>query len=411
MCIEKAPEGHKDLKGKEGKVVSLVPKACIPLEYNIKIGKEEIILPFTSVKILDYEDDRAEIDPEEVDPMLKVNGLCYCKNHRLETCHQCGYDFLCENLGAELRNDTDDAMEGSFSIRHRLAEELKAAGAPVRTAPLKNIECNSASEAIDAVIGMIPEGTNFLSLQEVPTGVSLYSAFDKQFGTIVNGETGWEYGPKGGLYKVRTTFCSIANCVDRAKRESREIPRICLQDESRITKSFSFDGLMDGLIIDVIDARMMDSHSPVLILAMSRSEDLAASTNGIFKDGFQIEVFRMKPNEIDLFVKIVQGNATRLSNSEDDFVFKGVKILNTCCLMPCLPREDYSVFKIGVAIPITSTESKRYHELHGKYCGFCGASDCKLFKCSGCKNVLYCGRSCQKSDRKMHKLVCCASRK
>ena len=88
VCIEKAPKGRKDLKGKEGKVLWLVPKASIPLEYNINVENEEIRLPCTSVNILHYEYDRAEIVPEEVDPMLKVNGLCYCKNHRLEVCNQ-----------------------------------------------------------------------------------------------------------------------------------------------------------------------------------------------------------------------------------------------------------------------------------------------------------------------------------
>ena len=71
--------------------------------------------------------------------------------------------------------------------------------------------------------------------------------------------------------------------------------------------------------------------------------------------------------------------------------------------------KDHSVFKIGVVTPIGSEESKRYHELHGKCCAFCGDSNSKLFKCSECKNVLYCGRLCQKSDWKMHKLVCSAS--
>ena len=426
VCIVKPPKGRKDLKGMEGKVVSLHPFASVPLKYNIHIqNKLVLLLPFTSVKILDYEE-TVETGYREDRPVLKVNGLRYCKNHRLEICCECGYNFLMQNLGAELRNDTDDAMEGTFSrrqvlaeelnirrerdflFRQRLAGELKSLGAPVRTAPLTNLKCNSASEArtaplknlkcnsaMDAVIG-IPEGTNLLSLEEVPTGVSLFSAFDHQFWMAVCGEPEREHGPEGGLYKVRTTFCSIGNCVDRAKRESRQIPRICLQDESRIAKGFSFD----GLIIDVIDARMIDSYFPALVLAMSRSEDMAASTNGIFKEGFQIEVFRMKPNEIDLFVKIVQANAARLSNSEDDFLFNGVKIL-----------KDHSVFKIGVVTPIGSNESKRYHELHGKCCGFCGDSNSKLFKCSGCKNVLYCGRSCQKSDWKMHKLVCSASSK
>ncbi|GFH56903.1 hypothetical protein CTEN210_13379 [Chaetoceros tenuissimus] len=273
-----------------------------------------------------------------------------------------------------------------------LDAELKAEGAATYMAPPdENLKCKTTSsseeQALNAVIG-IPEGTDYLSLEEVPTGVSLFDTFNNQF-------TG-ERGPKGELYQARTIFSAIANCVDKAKRESRELPRICLQDESRLAKGFSFD----GLIIDVIDARMMNSDSPLLVLAMSRSEDMNASSKGIFKDGFQIEVFRKKPSEIDLFVKIVEANAARLSNSEDDFIFNGVKIL-----------KDHSVFKIGVAIPITATESEKYYELLGKHCSFCGNSNGKLFKCTGCKTVHYCGRPCQKGDWKFHKLVCSASSK
>ena len=277
-------------------------------------------------------------------------------------------------------------------IRQNLADELKAEGDPTCMAPpdenLKRNKNSTASEALNAVIG-IPEGMDYLSLKEVPAGVDLYDTFNN------NHFTG-EHGPKGELYQARAIFCAIANSVDKAKRESRELPRICLQDESRMAKGFSFA----GLIIDVIDTRMMDSDSPALVLAMSRSEDMNASSKGIFKDGFQIEVFRKKPSEIDLFVKIVEANAARLSNSEDDFIFNGVKIL-----------KDHSVFKIGVAIPITATEKERYYELLGKYCNVCGYSNCKLFKCTGCKTVHYWGRSCQKSDWKIHKLVCSASRK
>ena len=283
-----------------------------------------------------------------------------------------------------------------------LSAELKAEGAATYMAPPdENLKCKTTSpseQALNAVIG-VPEGTDYLSLGEVPTGTSLFDTFN------YNQFTG-ESGPKGELYQARAIFCAIANCVDKARSESRPINRICLQDENIMAKGWSVEamrsspfGAMSGLMIDVIDTRMMDSDSPALVLAMSSSEDLNASCK-VFKEGFQLEVLRRDPRAIDLFVKIVEANAARLSNSEDDFIFNGEKIL-----------KDHAVFKIGVAIPITATEKERYYKLLGKHCNFCGNSNGKLFKCTRCKTVHYCGRPCQKGDWKLHKLVCNASSK
>lgn len=40
------------------------------------------------------------------------------------------------------------------------------------------------------------------------------------------------------------------------------------------------------------------------------------------------------------------------------------------------------------------------------FCGYCRESPPKLQKCAGCKMEYYCNETCQKADRKDHKLVC-----
>lgn len=40
------------------------------------------------------------------------------------------------------------------------------------------------------------------------------------------------------------------------------------------------------------------------------------------------------------------------------------------------------------------------------WCNFCGTGDGFLMKCSGCKKVSYCSKEHQKSDWKLHKLLC-----
>lgn len=39
-------------------------------------------------------------------------------------------------------------------------------------------------------------------------------------------------------------------------------------------------------------------------------------------------------------------------------------------------------------------------------CAFCGAEKETLFKCSRCKYIWYCNRDCQRSDWKVHKMIC-----
>jgi hypothetical protein len=53
----------------------------------------------------------------------------------------------------------------------------------------------------------------------------------------------------------------------------------------------------------------------------------------------------------------------------------------------------------------SSSSSSRSRGVH-RCCAKCGASDCKLQKCSRCSKVYYCGRDCQVADWKRHKRVC-----
>ena len=41
-----------------------------------------------------------------------------------------------------------------------------------------------------------------------------------------------------------------------------------------------------------------------------------------------------------------------------------------------------------------------------RYCASCGKSGCRLFQCSSCKQVYYCGPVCQRKAWDIHKVVC-----
>ena len=132
--VMKPPVNREDLRSAEGRVVSLIPSASQPLRYKIKLATGMFEMPSTSLHLIDYHDDHDGNNAHNGD-MLKVNGLCYCKDHRLEICGTCGYSFRCQNLSNELSEEIEfyDAVE----IGVDLDAELRSIGASGRRAPAK----------------------------------------------------------------------------------------------------------------------------------------------------------------------------------------------------------------------------------------------------------------------------------
>ena len=74
--------------------------------------------------------------------MLVVNCLCHCKDHRLEICGKCGYNFRL--LGEDMDKDP------------YLAEELDKIGGSIRRAPSRQIVPFELYEPVvnDAILGV-----------------------------------------------------------------------------------------------------------------------------------------------------------------------------------------------------------------------------------------------------------------
>ena len=55
---------------------------------------------------------------------------------------------------------------------------------------------------------------------------------------------------------------------------------------------------------------------------------------------------------------------------------------------------------------LAKAEMERKNNLLGYKCNLCARTDKDLLKCSGCKEVRYCGRDCQEKDWQDHRIEC-----
>ena len=399
----KPPSGRQDLQSAEGRVISLIPTACDPLRYKVAFQKKSsnstridsggekfdvLELPSTSVKLLDYQDD--DDDDDGVDDMIVVNGLCYCKDHRLESCGRCGYEFRHQNIISELMGDIDTGM--------RLAEELQGMGAPVRHAPPKNLESNPfdlyTAVLNDAVHG-IPLGLDVIALDDFPRDKPMVNAFESQF--LVSMHPHQSEEPSGRpLYQVRKMFTTVGMFLDCAIQEKKALPRIFLQDEAQ-SEVLNMDIIAIKLSVGEF-APGVKWRLPIIVVALSRvkSGDIQGLTASLraLQPGTPMGEIRAAPHEIELFAKIIEANAALVSSEALSFIRKHVL------------KDTATLINIGVIAPISTKDNDKYYELLGDYCDFCTASQCILSKCSRCKVVKYCSRSCQKAGWRKHKTIC-----
>lgn len=78
-------------------------------------------------------------------------------------------------------------------------------------------------------------------------------------------------------------------------------------------------------------------------------------------------------------------------------------------------RKELRVIRVGdeasskIAQEVWDSVLEKLVESSGSQCGNCksaAADDVKLLRCSGCNEIEYCSKACQKSDWKVHKALC-----
>ena len=391
--VMKPPMNREDLRSAEGRVVSLIPSASQPLRYKIKLATGMFEMPSTSLHLIDYHDDHDGNNAHNGD-MLKVNGLCYCKDHRLEICGTCGYNFRCQNLISELsvENGVEDAVETGMDLE----EKLGSAGASIRRAPAREgseFPFDMYTPVVnDAIVG-IPSGLNVITMDDFPRDKYMENSFESQFSLDLYGKVNEEPSVRP-LYTVRKIFTDIGVILDSAIQEKKALPRIYLQDKAQ-SQVLNMDiiaiKLMVGDHVSGVKWRL-----PIIVVGWSHvnagdREGLEASLRALHPGTPMTEILAF-PHEMALMAKILEANAGNISTDALDF------IREECALSPAL--------RVGVIAPIGTKSNEEYYKLLKNYCEFCTATECKLFACSRCKIVQYCSKACQKVSWKKHKLEC-----
>ena len=316
------PVNREDLKSAEGIVVSLIPLASQPLRYKIKLATGMFEMPSTSLHLIDYNDDHDGNNAQNGE-MLKVNGLCYCKDHRLEICGTCGYSFRCQNLSNELSEDIEvyDAVE----IGVDLDAELRSIGASGRRAPAKEgseYPFDMYTPIVnDAIVG-IPSGLNVFTMDDFPRNKYMAINFESQFVLDVFGRVNEEPSARP-LYTVRKIFTRIGAILDLAIQENKALPRIFLQDKAQ----------SQVLIMDIIAIKLMVGHHvsgvkwglpinlkwrlPIIVVGWSHvyagdRVGLEASLRALHPGTPMTEILAF-PHEMALMIKILEANARNIS--------------------------------------------------------------------------------------------------
>ena len=324
-------------------------------------------------------------DLNAAEDMIEVNGLLFCKPHRLEVCGSCGMDFRHDNLIKELGD-----FEGAKEAADELDQALDAINFPNRKAPGSDCYKPVLTPAITTKV--IPNNLDPSTLPEWPSALNLETESRRTFGPDEHKVSEEEKLP---LRRVRETLVVLGHRVNRyyKKRQQEQnyaALRILLQDEAQ----------SEAVILDILEPpRQFTVNNLVLPLfvvkwghARASNQDHALKILSTLPENAMMSEIPSELDEISLMAEMLKANAARLSQN---FV-NGIGAPATLAV------------SVLTAIPL-SLQTAYYEELEGEYCRRCGTAGVKMLRCSQCKQAKYCSRECQKKHWKYHKGSCGAS--
>jgi MYND finger len=403
-----APRGRGDLLNQEGKVVGLIPVARVPLQYNIRVNDEIVVVDANSVELIDYDE---KISPPE---MLTLNTMTYCSKHRLEICGSCGYHFRTTNLCSELVSDTRN-FHDSFPTAQRLEEELKAMGAPIRKAPSKAASSANAirtstipfhAAAKDAIV-YLPRNCNPDELPVWHDDSEALIVLKRMFPGNYSGSQTLEEDKKLPLSRLRESIYMYGLRLTEAIRRQGKGPFcITMQDKAQ-----SMALTLIHLPQDIREFHLPNESSgsgdwkcPLFVVQWGHGDvggnilESFALIASVPHDALLGQI-TAEVDEILLLEAMLKANAKCLDPA---FVQRQKE---RCDLL--LHNSPSRLMNVSAIAPITPEAEKAYYaEL--KYCHKCGSttSNRKLLTCSQCKTATYCSRECQRNAWKTHKRTC-----
>ncbi|KAF7329219.1 MYND-type domain-containing protein [Mycena kentingensis (nom. inval.)] len=198
-------------------------------------------------------------------------------------------------------------------------------------------------------------------------------------------ETGVEPFPlySSPFWDLRQTLMALGMACDN--RQDGQIPPIIIQDAAQE---------VSGIPMRIIDVRMFDESTPVLVVLYRHDVSDSGSLPGETLAWMEGHMGRLGRNvtatlkEQEMLLRILKLNSKRLAKSYKPSRAATESSFTLSFLLP-----------IG---PLTAKDTAKFNTNNG--CSVCG--DPAKSKCSRCAVMRYCSAICQKDDWKAHRSLC-----
>ena len=370
--LTRAPKGFERLQGKEGKILRLLPIPQNPLVYCASFDEEYVDLNVSPVDVeVLIHHEASNGDGDEM--LIEINGLSFCKAHRLETCGTCGLDVRFGNLVKELGD-----FEGVVEAAEELDRALDDMNAPQRHAP----GSKAYRPVVTPAIEMLPANLDPSILPAYP--LEIQDSTDESVNVYEDKAREAMTLPLQRVREKIVALCKQALELYRQGADQETTISIALRDEakSEVLRLEIVDPIRS---ISLPDPNADPAPVPLLVIRwfhMRASNQAAAVLPEATVD------IACRLDEMALLAEILKVNATKL---EPSFVFQ---------------TKASAPFALSALANIPVKCETNYYAQLGDYCHRCGTSGTKMFRCSRCKAVKFCSRVCQKKNWKHHKNEC-----
>lgn len=417
-------KSRTDLNGREGVALYYVPpssKAATQGRYLVEVDGsdgERLGIKLENLAVRDHSEDHGK----KSDDIITVNGLTYCKPHRMEICGECGMDFRLMNRMRQLEPGEDvydravkvDEEEGKRGERPQQAMSKVRPVASVQE-PTLNSKAAPPRGLDPSTLPAWPRDLSPVSGSKGHLELAFQQAFSMQemFQSHAGGKPTPESNP---LYHVKESLLCIAQRCDERFRDKLPVPRFALQDEAQT----------EVIFIDVIDVRIVDedrsrmTDSPGTPLFIVRWAYYTAGSMRTFIDGIQASMkMKLDADRASGFSKKKAekaGSQNMPSHPAEIALAKCVLETNGKRLDPTFVQKAseglVEGWRVSCFQPITK-EAEKKPETAKEICAKCGEAGGSrtLLTCARCKVQKYCSKECQVADWKAHKKCCKAPEK
>lgn len=361
----------------------LLPMPTDPLVYCSTFDNEYVDLNVSpdDVEVLIHH----EAFNDDVEEMIEINGLSFCKDHRLENCGTCGFEFRIQNLKTEMGD-----FEGNDEAAQELDRALDEFNYPQRHAPGSKVYRPVVTAAIEVLPAELDPST--LAIFSPDEVIRIAEANDGDVDKVPPDEIMREPLPLERARKTIATIIEYAAELLQQRTDPESTISIALRDEakSEVLRLEIVEPIWSIVVIPKTLGGDDDeaSAAPPVPMIVVRWFHTRCSNQAAASQPQATMRVASRLDDMALLAEILKSNASQLVPS---FVFQ---------------TKTVAPFALSALTIIPDQCEATYYQQLGDHCHRCGTSGTKMFRCSQCKAVKFCSRVCQKKNWKFHKNEC-----